>query len=416
VFKEALKTEASTEAGATEAASPAPLPPGPSLVRDRAPRSVWVEIDLEKLRRNFKLIFQLLPPHVRLLSVVKDDAYGHGALHVSKAALAAGASFLAVSTVAEAVLLRERGITARILMLGDRQESEFSWCLAHDLTCCVSEPEGIRKLANLASRFERPIPVHLKVNTGMNRYGAPWTQAAQIAGQIQAAPSLRLEGILSHFAQSDGKDKSHATLQLERFESVISQLARTGAPTPMRHMANSGAFLEIPAAQFEMVRLGILPLGVYPGPDCPRLAGLEAVMSVKARITAIQHLELGEGAGYGIRFKAARPTRIGILPIGYGDGLPYSRNRGCVLVQGRRAPIVGATAMDAITIDLTDIPEAQLWDEAIIMGRQGAYSISAEDLADIHGSIPYQILTTWRARLPHVYLHEQTGPCASPDA
>jgi len=416
VFEEALRTEAPPDAGATGVAPVALFQPENLLVRDRTPRPAWVEIDLEKLRRNFKLIFQLLPPHVRLLSVVKDDAYGHGALHVSKAALAAGASFLAVSTVAEAIVLRERGITARILMLGDRHESEFSCCLAHDLTCCVSEPEGIRKLASLAARFERPIPVHLKVNTGMNRYGAPWSQAAQIAVQIQATPSLRLEGILSHFAQSDGKDKSHATLQLERFESVISQLARTGTPAPIRHMANSGAFLEIPAAQFEMVRLGILPLGVYPGPDCPRLAGLEAVMSVKARITAIQHLQPGEGAGYGIRFKAARPTRIGVLPIGYGDGLPYARNRGFVLVQGHRAPIVGATAMDAITIDVTDIPEAQLWDEAIIMGGQGANSISAEDLADIHGSIPYQILTTWRARLPHVYLHEQIGPCGSPNA
>ena len=408
MFEEAVRTEAwaSDHSPALALAGPSPEPP-PLLARGVAPRSAWVEVDLGKLRRNFDLIRRQLPPQVYLLSVVKDDAYGHGALPVARVAVAAGASFLAVSTIEEAVALRESGIDARILMLGDRHESELPWCLAHDLTCCVSEPEGIRKLAALAARFERRIPVHLKVNTGMNRYGTHWTTASQTAELIHASPSLRLEGILSHFAQSDGPDKALAAVQLERFQAVVKRMADAGVQAPLRHMANSGAFLEIPAARFEMVRLGILPLGVYPSAECRRLEGIEPVMTVKARIASIQQLRPGDGSGYGIRFKASRPTRLGVLPIGYGDGYPYSRNRGSVLIHGRRAPVVGATAMDAITVDLTDIPEARLWDEATVMGQQGTEEISAQEIADLNGSIPYQLLTAWRTRLPQIHLNDQ---------
>jgi alanine racemase len=389
-------------------AGPLPEPP-PSLARGAAPRSAWVEVDMACLGRNFALIRRQLPPQVRLLSVVKDDAYGHGALPVARAAVAAGANFLAVSTIEEAVTLRESGIQARILMLGDRHESEFPWCLDHDLTCCVSEPEGIQKLGSLAQRYGRLVPVHLKVNTGMNRYGAPWSRASEAAELVRAHPALRLEGVLSHFAQSDGPNKAWADVQLDRFEFALKQMANAGLPVSLRHMANTGAFLEIPAAHFDMVRLGILPLGVYPSAECRRLAGIEPVMTVKARIASVQQLKHGEAVGYGMRFKASRPTRLGVLPIGYGDGYPYSQHQGSVLIHGRRAPVVGATAMDAITVDLTDIPEAKLWDEAVVMGKQGKEQISAQNIADLNGSIPYQLLTAWRTRLPQTYLHAAPG-------
>jgi alanine racemase len=199
---------------------------------------------------------------------------------------------------------------------------------------------------------------------------------------------------------------------LERFEAVFRQMADAGVQAPLRHMANSGAFLEIPAARFEMVRLGILPLGVYPSAECRRLEGLEPVMTVKARIASIQHLNPGDGAGYGMRFKASRSARLGVLPIGYGDGYPYSRNRGFVMVHERRAPVVGATAMDAIAVDLTEIPAAKLWDEAVVMGKQVREEISAQEIADLSGSIPYQLLTAWRTRLPQIYLHEQSSLAA----
>jgi alanine racemase len=369
-----------------------------------APRSAWVEIDLRRLRRNFALIQKDKPPGLQILSVVKDEGYGHGALAVARAALDTGAGFLALSTVEEAVRLRDQGIRAQLLLLGDRQESELPWCIDHDLTCSVGEPQNVRKLAQLAERAGKRVPVHLKINTGMNRYGVRWTEAAALAQAIHASPHLVLEGVLSHFSQSDETDKTFALLQLGRFEEALRAIAAQGNPVPLRHLCNSGGFLDLPRAHFDMVRLGILPLGVFPSSVCRRIPGIEPVMSVKARIAAIQKLDVGDCVGYGMRFTAASPRRIAVLPLGYGDGFPRVRNAGCALIHGMRAPLVGGVAMDALTVDITDIPAAQLWDEAVLMGRQGNDEISVHEVAKLKGSVSYDVLTSWRARLPRIYV------------
>lgn len=367
-------------------------------------RPAWVEIDLRKLRRNFELINRDKPAQLQVMAVVKDEGYGHGALPVAEAALNAGATFLALSTLEEAVALRDRGLRCRMLLLGDRPETELSWCVAQDLTCCVSELGSVQKIGELAARAGKRVPVHIKINTGMNRYGVHWTQAPALAAEIRSHKALLLEGLLSHFAQSDEEDKSYAHLQLARFEEVLAELARRGVPVRWRHMCNSGGFLDLPQARFDMVRLGILPLGVFPSSVCRRIAGIEAVMSVKARIAAIQNLQPGDSVGYGMRYTASSPRRIAVLPLGYGDGFPRVRNQGCALVHGQRAPLVGGVAMDALTVDITGIPAAQLWDEAVIMGRQGEDEISVHEVAKIRGSVSYDVLTAWRGRLPRVYL------------
>jgi alanine racemase len=305
--------------------------------------------------------------------------------------------------------LREQGLTSRLLLLGDRQERELPWCVAHDLTCCVSEPRTVRQLAALASRAGKRVPVHIKLNTGMNRYGVPWRQAAALAADIAGYKSLRLEGVLSHFAQSDEADKTFANLQLGRFQEAMEAITALGLPRPMRHLCNSGGFLDLPQAHFDMVRLGILPLGVFPSSVCRRIPGIASVMSVKARIAAIQQLQPGDCVGYGMRFKAESPRRIAVLPIGYGDGFPRVRNTGCALIHGQRAPLVGGVAMDAITVDITDIPAARLWDEAVVMGRQGEDEISVHEVAKLKGSVSYDILVGWRERLPRVYVDHTPG-------
>jgi len=368
------------------------------------PRPAWVEINLEHLRRNFDLINSDKPAGVQVLSVVKDEGYGHGAWPVAQAALRSGARFLGLSTLEEAVNLRERGVKARLLMLGDRQESELPWCIAHDLTCCVSEPHSVRQLGQLAARAGKRVPVHLKINTGMNRYGVRWDQAAALGERILSANSLFLEGALSHFAQSDEADKTFALLQLGRFTEALRHLAERGIQVPIRHLCNSGGFLDLPTAHFEMVRLGILPLGVFPSAVCRRIPGIQAVMSVKARIAAIQTLQAGDSVGYGMRYTAPGVRRIAVLPLGYGDGFPRVRNQGCALIHGKRAPLVGGVAMDALTVDITDIPAAQLWDEAVLMGRQGEDEISVHEVAKLKGSVSYDVLTGWRGRLPRLYV------------
>jgi alanine racemase len=375
--------------------------PKASLVPPRRP--AWIEIDLVQLRKNFQLINADKPAGLRLLSVVKDEGYGHGALEVSKIALDCGARFLGLSTLDEAIALREQGIKVPLLLLGDRAESELPWCLAYDLTCSVSDPYTVRKLSQLAREAGKRIAVHLKINTGMNRYGVRWDQTCAMIELIGSSEALQLEGILSHFAQSDEADKTFACLQLTRFNEVLQSFERLGWSVPYRHLCNSGGFLDLPQAHFNMVRLGILPLGVYPSSVCRRIPGIQSVMTVKAQIAAIQTLEPGDVVGYGMRYTAQSKRRIGVLPAGYGDGVPRVRNEGCALIHGKRAPIVGGIAMDALTVDITDIPEAQLWDEAVLMGRQGNDEISVHEVAKLKRSVSYDVLTGWRARLPRIY-------------
>lgn len=362
-------------------------------------RPAWTEIDLGRLRRNLQLIRRDLPAKVKLMAVAKDEAYGHGALDVARIALEEGADCLGLSTLEEAMALRDAGIKAPLLLLGERQEAELPWCVAHDLTVCVNEPNTVRKLAKVAASHGKRVPVHVKIHSGMSRYGIRWTEALSLIEQICSEKSLLLEGAMTHFAQSDETDKTFANLQISRFDEVMTGLAEKGIRVKCQHLCNSGGFLDLPHAHRDMVRTGILMFGIFPSSVCRRIPGIEPVMSVKARIAAIQRLEPGEVVGYGMRYTAATQRRIAVLPIGYGDGFPRVRNQGCALIHGKRAPLVGGIAMDALMVDITDIPEAQMWDEAVIMGRQGNEEINVHEMAKLKGSVSYEVLTSWRLRL-----------------
>ena len=227
-------------------------------------RPAWTEIDLSRMRRNLQLIRSDLPRHVKWLAVVKDEAYGHGALDVGRIALEEGAWGLGLSTLEEATHLRDEGVTAPLLLLGERQEAELEWCVAHNLTVCVNEPHNVRTLARIAASFEKRVPVHLKVNTGMSRYGVRWDEALPLVEKILAEKSLELEGVMTHFAQSDEADKTFANLQFERLSQVLRGLEKAKVPVKLRHCCNSGGFLDLPHAYLDMVRTGILMHGVFP--------------------------------------------------------------------------------------------------------------------------------------------------------
>ncbi len=371
-------------------------------------RPAWTEIDLGKLRRNLRLIRRDLRREVKLLAVVKDEAYGHGALGVARVAIEEGAWGFGLSTLEEAMHLRESGITAPLLLLGERQEAELEWCVAHDLTVCVNEPHNARKLATIAANSGRQVPVHVKIHTGMSRYGARWDKALPLLEQIASEKSLQLEGVMTHFSQSDETDKTFADLQFSRFNEVLQGLAARRISVKLRHTCNSGGFLDMPRAHLDMVRVGILMYGVFPSQVCRRISGIEPVMSVKARISAIQELNPGEVVGYGMRYTARSERRIAVLPIGYGDGFPRVRNEGGALIHGKRAPLIGGTAMDALMVDITDIPEARMWDEAVLMGRQGGQEITARDIAKLKNSVTYDVLTNWRLRLRRKPVNEKS--------
>src|ERR1035441_7980597 len=373
-------------------------------------RPAWTEIDLGKLRNNLRLIRRDLPRHVKLLAVVKDEAYGHGALDVARISLEEGVWGFGLSTLEEAMTLRDAGITAPLLLLGERRETELEWCVAHNLTVCVNEPHTVRALAKIAARFGKQVPVHVKIHTGMSRYGVRWDEALPLIEQVIAEKSLQLEGAMTHFAQSDETDKTFADLQFSRFQEVLTALEQRKIPLNIRHACNSGGFLDLPQAHLDMVRPGILLYGVFPSQVCRQIPGIEPVMSVKAKIAAIQKLKPGDVVGYGMRYTAKTERRIAVLPIGYGDGFPRVRNEGGALIHGKRAPLIGGIAMDALMVDITDIPEAQMWDEAVIMGRQGSEEITVHDMAKLKNSVSYEVLTSWRLRLRRKSVNAKTAP------
>jgi alanine racemase len=304
-----------------------------------------------------------------------------------------------LSTLEEAMTLRDAGIGAPLLLLGERQAAELEWCVAHDLTVCVNEPHTVRALAKIAAEFGKQVPVHIKIHTGMSRYGVRWDEALPLIEKIIAEKSLSLEGVMTHFSQSDETEKAFANLQFARFNEVLRAMEQRKISAKLRHTCNSGGFLDLPHAHLDMVRVGILLYGVFPSTVCRKIPGIEPVMSVKAKIAAIQILKPGEVVGYGMRYKATNERRIAILPIGYGDGFPRVRNEGCALIHGRRAPLLGGIAMDALMVDITDIPQTQMWDEAVLMGRQGDDEITVRDIAKLKNSVTYDVLTSWRLRL-----------------
>lgn len=367
-------------------------------------RPAWVEIDLEALRGNLRLIRAELPAAVRLMHVIKDEAYGAGAVRVAQAALTAGVDSFATYTVAEGVRLRDAGIDAPILLLGERTPVDFEWLCSHRLVPCVGSMEVACQLESLADARGITLDIHLKVNSGMNRYGLPWRSATEWAPRIAGLRHLRVAGALTHFAQSDELDKTFALLQLDRFHATLRALRAAGVSPACVHACNSGGFLDLPQAHHDMVRVGILALGVYPSAVCRRIPGLASVMAVKASITALQELEPGDVVGYGMHYRAESRRRIAVLPIGYGDGYPRVRNEGHALLRGRRVPLVGGVSMDALTVDVTDVPEAALGDEVVLMGSQGDERVTPNDLATLKRSVSYDILTNWRSRLPRHYL------------
>ena len=365
-------------------------------------RPAWVEIDLSRLRENLRIIRADLSPRVRIMAVVKDDAYGHGAVEVARIAVEEGVWGFGLSTLEEALTLREAGITAPLVLLGERQEEELPWCLKYNLTVCVNRVETVRVLGRLARESRKRIPIHVKLNTGMNRFGVRWDEAMPLFQAILEEESLVLEGVMTHFAQSDEADKTFANLQVARFDEVISKLKAKGIQYGMEHLCNSGGFLDLPHAHRDMVRIGILMYGVYPSAVCRRIPGIRPVMSVKARVAGFQNLKPGDSVGYGMRYKATTPRRIAIIPVGYGDGYPRVINTGEVLIRGRRVPIVGGVTMDALMVDVTELPEVSMWDEVVLMGEQGNEEISVHEIAKLKGSVSYDVLTSWRLRLKRV--------------
>jgi len=376
-------------------------------------RHAWLEINLIQLRRNLSIIredMQRQNAHrhapQRWCAVVKDKAYGHGAVELAREVLLAGASYLAVATLEEAIELQEARVRAPMMIFGERPAEEIEECIRRDFTFFVNDAAQAQRVNQLCRQLEKGATVHLEIDTGMSRYGVRWTEAWPVLDAILSCKMIQLEGVMTHFAMSDELDKTFANEQLRRFKEVVGDPRNEKLAKKILHTCNTGGYLDLPHAHLDMVRMGILPLGVYPSKVCRRIEGLAPIISVKCKIAAIKNIEAGDTVGYGMRYRAESPRRIAVLPMGYGDGFPRVRNAGHVLIHGQRAPIIGGTAMDAMMVDITDIPQAQQWDEVVVLGKQGSEEISVHEIAALVGTVSYEIMTKLGIRLPRVYVGE----------
>ena len=365
--------------------------------------STVVEISLPALRHNFRQVARRVGT-VSIIAVVKANAYGHGAVPVTRTLLTAGAHQLGVATVAEGQELRHAGITAPILVMSGIFPDDVPLLQELNLTPVLPSRDAIFTAARLVHPRSAPLPVHLKVDTGMSRLGLTKEEFLDILRSTWP-PTLRLEGLMSHLASADARDGESAENQLARFRELLDAAKSAGLTVPAAHIANSAAILRFPASYFDLVRPGLMLYGYVNGPAAG--ADLRPALSWKTHIVQVKRVGAGQPVSYGGTFVTSRPSTLAILPVGYADG--YSRalsNRGHVLVGGRTVPIVGRVCMDLTVVDVSDLPDIRPGDEAVLLGRQGAAAITADDLAAWQDTISYEILCRISPRLTRVYLED----------
>jgi alanine racemase len=367
-------------------------------------RPAWVEIDLGAVRANVEAVRKHLTPGTNYLAVVKANAYGHGDVACAKAALDAGATWLGVILVDEAIRLRDAGIDAPILLLHEPPPDRADEVVAYRLTPSAFTGPGIAALGDGAERAGTTLPVHLKIDTGLNRLGVPMPRLEEFAGLLAKEPRLDVAAVFSHFAFADDPGNPFVDTQLERFAEACDRLAAAGIAPGMRHMGNSAAALTRPDAHFDMVRVGIATYGLAPSPALEGIVPLRPALSLKCKVAMVKRVEAGEGVSYGLRYRLERPGTIISLPLGYADGWVRAlAGRASVLVGGKRYPTVGTVCMDSFMADLGD-DECEIGDEAVLIGAQGKERIPAEEVAGLIGTINYEVVTLLTGRLERVYL------------
>jgi alanine racemase len=365
-------------------------------------RPVWAEIDLDALSHNVRLLAARAAPS-RLYAVVKANAYGHGAVAVARAALAAGAAGLCVVAVDEGEELRRSGIAAPILVVGYTPPSDVDRVVALDLRSTAGSAEFLEALAEAARRRGAVAGVHLELESGLNRHGLPPAALVALAERFRATPDLRLEGLFTHFAAAEEGDQRFTRRQFDVLKDVSARLPWI----PERHCSASATLLLDKEMALEVVRAGLSLYGYRPAPWVGTEADLRPVLSLRGRVARVLDVDRGATVGYGRTWAATRPSRIALVMCGYADGYRRSLgNRANVLVRGRRAPVVGRVAMDMCMVDVTAVPDAREGDVATLLGRDGEERVDADELATLADTISWEILAGLTARVPRLYLRD----------
>lgn len=370
-------------------------------------RPAWVEVDRKKAIHNFLEVRRAVGQNVKICAVVKADSYGMGALEFSKMYLENGVDMFAVAVISEALELRQEIKGKDILVLGYTPEEFYDDAIINDITLSIYNYELAEKLNAAAKKLNKKAKIHIKVETGMNRLGfLPTEENADKVAAIAKMENISVEGAFSHQAKADEKDKTTAHKQAARFTSFMNMLEKRNVAIPVKHIANSATIIDMPEYYFDMVRPGIILSGFYPSDEVNKQEyKFEICVTLKARVANVKTIETGEGVGYGHLFSASKSTVVGTIPLGYADG--YSRllsNKGYIVIKGVKCPILGKVCMDQFMVDLSQVDNPQIGDEAIIYGDGTDGAMTAEDVADMRGTISYEVLTNLSKRLPRIYV------------
>lgn len=366
----------------------------------------YAEISLEAIGHNIREVKKRLPEGVKLLGVVKANAYGHGAVPVASY-LENQVDYFATATIEEAVELRENGISAPILILGYVSPSQYGDLVEYDITQTIDSYAQALALENEAARQNRKAKAHLAVDTGMTRIGFQVTEHdADEAAKIADLPHIELEGMFTHFSCADQEDKTYCSMQMEKYDKMTALLAERGVTIPLRHICNSAGIMEFDDHRFEMVRSGIITYGIYPSEEVKKeRLDLIPALSWKSHVIHVKEVGPGIGVSYGATYVTEKPmTRIATVSAGYADGYPRAlSNQGCVLIHGKKAPIIGRICMDQMMVDVTDIPDVQVEDVVTLVGTDGDETITIEEIANPAARFDYEMLCDISNRVTRVY-------------
>lgn len=366
----------------------------------------WLEIDLDAIKTNISTIRAVSGRGVEILLPVKADGYGHGASEIAHEAAESGISWFGVASLEEALALRRSGIRQRILLLTPATGTELPLLVAGSITPVIADLEVARGLNEIAGREGITFPVHIEVDTGMGRTGVSWKRAVSFIQEMTSLPDLVVEGVFSHFSSADEEDLSFTNLQLERFKGLMSVVNQVISKPPIIHISNSAASLRIKGAGLPMIRPGLFAYGISPLTsleDQPSVTPVPA-MSCRSKVVFVKDVEKGDPIGYGRTFVAPTKMRIATVGIGYRDGLDYRlSNRGEVLIRGRRCSIVGNICMDMLMVDTTSDMEIRPGDRVTVLGQDGEENISAEAMAGLSRTIPYDIVTKLGNKIPRLF-------------
>lgn len=366
----------------------------------------YAEISLEAIGHNIREVKKRLPEGVKLLGVVKANAYGHGAVPVASY-LENQVDYFATATIEEAVELRENGISAPILILGYVSPSQYGDLVEYDITQTIDSYAQALALEKEAARQNRKAKAHLAVDTGMTRIGFQVTDHdADEAAKIADLPHIELEGMFTHFSCADQEDKTYCSMQMEKYDKMTALLAERGVTIPLRHICNSAGIMEFDDHRFEMVRSGIITYGIYPSEEVKKeRLDLIPALSWKSHVIHVKEVGPGIGVSYGATYVTEKPmTRIATVSAGYADGYPRAlSNQGCVLIHGKKAPIIGRICMDQMMVDVTDIPDVQVEDIVTLVGTDGDETITIEEIANPAARFDYEMLCDISSRVTRVY-------------